>query len=279
MTCKAFELFTQCVMFRTTVFLLSLAATLTAQPVLPPHPCSEADTLRSTPGSSAATQIQFRNDSPGAIKVYWIDTAARRTLYATVPPGAGAIQGTFSGHVWLVTDGADTCLALFVATADAVSVARVGADVPASNPCVLRPAALFTLGPTDYSDRPRAAGNLKALLMFVDFSDAPGAESTTALYNALAPPFERWYADNSRGKVTITVTPVNKWYRMPKPSSTYNFAHGLTFDLHKTYITDALTAGDAEIDYAQYDIYYILASNTPNIGYSPTWIPRGQGRV
>jgi hypothetical protein len=57
------------------------------------------------------------------------------------------------------------------------------------------------------------------------------------------------------------------------------FRARIDFDLHKTYITDALTAGDAEIDYAQYDIYYILASNTPNIGYSPTWIPRGQGRV
>src|SRR5713101_3216527 len=141
-------------------------------------------------------------------------------------------------------------------------------------PACCGPAAQFTLGPTDYSDRPRAAGNLKALLMFVDFSDAPGTESTTALYNALAPPFERWYADNTRGKLTIAVTPVNKWYRMPKPSSTYNFARGLTFDLHKTYITDALTAGDTEIDYAQYDVYYILASNTPNISYSPTWIPR-----
>src|SRR4029077_19340720 len=140
-------------------------------------------------------------------------------------------------------------------TADAVSVARVGSEAPASNPCVLRSAAQFTLGPTYYTDRPKSAGNLKALLMFVDFSDALGTENTTALYNALAPPFERWYAGNSRGKVTISVTPVHKWYRMPKPSSTYNFSRGLTFDLHKTYITDALTAGDAEIDYSQYDIY------------------------
>jgi M6 family metalloprotease-like protein len=261
-------------MFRTSIWLFSLAATLSAQAVLTPHPCTEADTLRSATGLSTATQIQFRNDTPGAVKVFWIDTTGRKTLYSTLPPGAGFTQSTFSGHVWLVTDGADACVALFVATADAVSVAKVGSGNSVSNPCVLRPAAQFTMGPTDYTDRPRSEGNLKALLMFVDFSDAPGTESTAALYNALAPPFERWYAANSRGKVAIPVTPVNKWYRMPKPASTYSFARGLTFDLHKTYITDALKAGDAEIDYTQYDIYYIQSSNTPNISFSPTWIPR-----
>ena len=45
-------------------------------------------------------------------------------------------------------------------------------------------------------------------------------------------------------------------------------------DLHKAYISDALAAADSDIDYRPYDIYYILASNTPNISYSPTWVPR-----
>src|SRR5262245_11254113 len=137
-------------MFRV-ICLLLLAVTLRAQPLLTPHPCAEADTLRSG-FSITATQIQFRNDSSGAIKVYWVDTAGGRTLYSTVPSGAGFTQSTFSGHVWLVTDGADMCLALFVATADAVTVARIGSANTVSNPCVLRPAAQFTLGPTDYTD-------------------------------------------------------------------------------------------------------------------------------
>src|SRR3989442_12959951 len=100
-------------MFRTFVFLSFLAATLHAQPVLTPHACSEANTLRSTTGASPATRIQFLNDSSGVIKVYWIDTTSQRSLYSTVSPRAVYTQGTFSGHVWLVTDGKDACLALF----------------------------------------------------------------------------------------------------------------------------------------------------------------------
>src|SRR5258705_12826892 len=97
-----------CNVARGFALLFSIAASLGAQTALTPYPCSEASTLRSGSGSTP-TQIQFRNDTPGAIKVYWIDGAARRTLYATVPAGVGFTQGTFSSHVWLVTDANEVC--------------------------------------------------------------------------------------------------------------------------------------------------------------------------
>jgi hypothetical protein len=161
-------------MRRALIVLLSLAATLAAQPSLTSHPCTEAATLRSPALATTATQVQFANGAAASVRVYWIDPAGQRKLYSTLLPGTGYTQSTFAAHVWLVTDVADGCLALFVASADPVSIAKVGADGPPPNPCLLRSTAQFSMGPTDYSDRLRPAGSLNALLLFVDFSDAPG---------------------------------------------------------------------------------------------------------
>jgi M6 family metalloprotease-like protein len=254
-----------------------LTASLAGQVTEGPHPCSEAGTLRSPALPTTATQVQFVNSTAADVRVYWIDSAGQRRLYQTLTAGATYTQSTFAAHVWLVTDLGDGCLTLFVAGAGPSSVATVGLP---PNPCLLRSTGPFSLGPTDYNDRLRPAGNLNALLLFVDFSDAPGVEDPETIFGSITPPFQQWYADASRGKVTISVTPASKWLRMPKPSSAYSFTRGLTFDLHKTYIADALAAGDVEIDYRPYDIYYILASNTPNISFSPTWVPQpGSGLV
>ncbi|MBX9603462.1 MAG: IPT/TIG domain-containing protein [Bryobacteraceae bacterium] len=76
----------------------------------------------------------------------------------------------------------------------------------------------------------------------------------------------------------LSVTPVYRWFRMPRASTNYNFARGLTFDLHKQYISDAATAADAAVDFAQFDGVYILASKDAAVPFSPTWVPNpGQG--
>ena len=58
----------------------------------------------------------------------------------------------------------------------------------------------------------------------------------------------------------------------------YNFARGLTFNLHKQYIGDAIAAADSAVDFSQFDGVYIMASKNAAVPFSPTWVPNpGQG--
>lgn len=133
-------------------------------------------------------------------------------------------------------------------------------------------------GPNDYARYVRPEDEVKSVMFFVDFSDAPQNETTLSLYNLLVPNSAQWYAAASYGQVSIAVTPVHKWFRMPKPSTAYNFARGLTYELHRTYIADALAAADNEIDFKQYKSIYIVASKDWAITFSPTFaVPTGFG--
>ena len=124
--------------------------------------------------------------------------------------------------------------------------------LPVLGQCQLQPAAGFSLGATD-NTRLKSTGEIKMLFLFVDFPDAPANEDAQQLYQSLVPFSQGWFDEVSYGKLRLTVTPVFRWFRMPKVSTTYSFARGLTFDLHKQYIGDAVAAADASIDFSQYD--------------------------
>ena len=123
---------------------------------------------------------------------------------------------------------------------------------PCSEAATLRSAAHAT------TDTQVQFANGTAASMRVYWIDSTGQRR---LYSTLLPG-----ASNTQATIAAHVwlvtdvadgSPVNKWYRMPK-TSTYNFVRGVTFELHKAFITDALTAGDSEIDYQPHDIYKSL---------------------
>ncbi len=143
--------------------------------------------------------------------------------------------------------------------------------------CILRPGTGLNLGATD-TTRLKSLGENKMLFLFVDFPDAPANESPQQLYQALVPFSQAWYDEVSYGAMKLTVTPVYQWFRMPRPSGDYNFARGLTFDLHKQYIGDAIAAANATVDFSQFDGVYTMASKDSAVPFSPTWVPNpGQG--
>jgi M6 family metalloprotease-like protein len=157
---------------------------------------------------------------------------------------------------------------------------KTSAFQPAALSCELSPGTNQAPheGPTDYARYVRPEGEVASVMFFVDFSDAPQNETTLSLYNLLVPNSVQWFSTASYGKLSIAVTPVHKWFRMPKPSTDYNFARGLTYELHRTYIADALAAADSQIDFKQYKSIYIVASRDSAITFSPTFaVPSGFG--
>lgn len=150
-------------------------------------------------------------------------------------------------------------------------------SLPGWGQCVLGPGTNLHLGETG-PGRLQSTGEVRMAFLFVDFPDAPASENAEQLYQALVPFAQSWFDEVSYRRMRLAVTPVYRWFRMPRASTEYNFARGLTFDLHKQYISDAAAAADAQIDFAQFDGVYIIASRTAAVPFSPTWVPNpGQG--
>lgn len=129
-------------------------------------------------------------------------------------------------------------------------------------------------GFTDYILHLRPSGKLHAVMVFVDFSDAPHSESTEELYNLLVPNSVRWFEEVSYGRMSLEIKAVHKWYRMPKVSNTYGFGWkrpALTFEGHRNYIADAIALSDKDVDYSQYQIVFVVASKGAALPESPAF--------
>ncbi len=59
---------------------------------------------RASPVSTVQTSIQFENHRGGDVTIAWVAFDGQRKTYATLRPGGTAVQQTFAGHVWLVSD-------------------------------------------------------------------------------------------------------------------------------------------------------------------------------
>ena len=126
-------------------------------------------------------------------------------------------------------------------------------------------------GPIDSALHLRARGRLRAVMIFVDFRDGQAKESPQASASLLAPGTTRWFAEASYGRVALSITPVNRWYRMPRLSTQYGYERGLTFATHKRYVSDAVRAADRAVDFGKYQIVYIVAAQSPGVTFSPTF--------
>ena len=125
-------------------------------------------------------------------------------------------------------------------------------------------------GPTDYTLHQHALGNVRAIMIFVDFPDVPASETTTSLYNLLVPGAQHWFSESSYGADVARRDRVHTWFRMPHTAASYDYARGLTFAQHRAYIADAINAADDQVDFRGYSIFYIVAANTTLIPFSNT---------
>jgi len=63
---------------------------------------------------------------------------------------------------------------------------------------------------------------------------------------------------------------VDKWFRLPKPTSGYDLRLYLDAPLRLPLIHDAIAAADPEVDFSSYPIVYIVLPEGANLGSSPT---------
>jgi M6 family metalloprotease-like protein len=149
-----------------------------------------------------------------------------------------------------------------------------------TGPCALVNTGVhLSEGPTNWANVVRPVGRVSAVTIFVDFPDAPATEPTATDYANLMPGGAQWFSASSYGRLTLEVTPVHRWFRMPQPSTAYGFARGLSFAAHRAYIADAVRAADAAVDFRGYQLLYVIPNRAASaISFSPTMLaPAGRG--
>lgn len=144
------------------------------------------------------------------------------------------------------------------------------APIPAPGPT---PAPVFTscklpntsnrrdigLGFPRGASRQKASGTVKTAVIFVDFSDAVASRTPQEVFGIMSPASENFISSVSFGSLNVVFEPKFKWYRMSKPSTGYGW-NQLTFDLHKSYIQEAVDLADPEYDFSQTDQIVIMSN-------------------
>src|SRR6202012_5102112 len=94
------------------VLMTLLCAVAQAQTALAPLPCSEESSLASPP-STAATPIDFENQTSETVQVFWLNFTDQRVFYEDIGAGASFTQQTYVGHTWVIADSGGTCIQIF----------------------------------------------------------------------------------------------------------------------------------------------------------------------
>jgi len=125
-----------------------------------------------------------------------------------------------------------------------------------------------TEGPTDFTFYARPEGSVKAVMVFVDFSNAAAgflSASDTVTHLLGNGQAKILYAAQSEQKLILDVTVRSDlgWRRMPMPSTQYSFQ---TFDRHRAYFTDAAALfASSEVNFSDYRFVFLVAP--PNAGF------------
>ena len=118
-----------------------------------------------------------------------------------------------------------------------------------------------------------SVGTLHALLLFVDFSDAPGDPGQLDyLAHAFGDAPQLWFNQASYGRLQLSVTPLAHWLRMPAPSTSYNVKRLGDYAAYTAYLQQAIALADPLTDFHGYDIVYVVSSPGSAIYTAPAWI-------
>jgi M6 family metalloprotease-like protein len=143
----------------------------------------------------------------------------------------------------------------------------------AAGPCSIEPRFqnFLTEGSTDPLWHPPSTGTMRAVMLFVDFPDAPATETPASLYDRIVPQTQQWLSESSHGRLALEVTRFDTWRRMPLTSAAYGF-NALTFEKQRRYLQDAANLADASVDFSSYDVLLVVSSAAAQIPVSPTYL-------
>lgn len=130
------------------------------------------------------------------------------------------------------------------------------------------------LGFPRYATRMVSVGIVMGKVLFLDFPDVPANESPEQVFSRIAPAASDFYKAVSYNRLNLELEPHFVWLRMSKPSKDYMFERGLTFDLHRAYIQEAIALANAEVDFSGVQAVYVMANPQASaISYGPGFTP------
>jgi M6 family metalloprotease-like protein len=136
-------------------------------------------------------------------------------------------------------------------------------------------------GPTDFRFFPKPRGDLRGIMLFVDFADAPaGGADTQTFVDLLVPGALIWLEEVSYAQASLTVAFAEGWKRMPDDSDEYGWGDGLSFNEQRTFLQDAADAADPDLDFSNYDfIYTVTPTSATDLYYSPAYVGGNGGEI
>ncbi|MFF8846774.1 M6 family metalloprotease domain-containing protein [Streptomyces sp. NPDC015127] len=114
----------------------------------------------------------------------------------------------------------------------------------------------------------RSTGEVSALNLMIDFSDAVGEGSALDRLAEFFPQTSQWFSTSSYGRLSYRPhAPVSDWLRMPLPFAAYGIDRGSPYEPgYRKLVEDLIEVADSRVDFSRYDLVNVLV--TPNAGPS-----------
>jgi M6 family metalloprotease-like protein len=118
----------------------------------------------------------------------------------------------------------------------------------------------------------KATGSVRAIMVFVCFPDVDSEKTTAQVGADVVGKAASWYRNESYGRLSFSVAFCHGWRTMPESAPAYNKI-AIDGSAHRDYIATALQLIPTdEVNFAEYDIAYVVAAETPEnvLSNSPT---------
>lgn len=120
--------------------------------------------------------------------------------------------------------------------------------------------------------RLKSYGNIKALIVPLDFTDIPGKDNPVTYFTPIAEGVDRYYNTISYGRVAFDFTILPEYVHMDFPISKYGISNSVGSGDVAGYRTAILAATNKEIDFAAYEaVYFLVPKEMPMslMGWGP----------
>lgn len=188
---------------------------------------------------------------------------AEPVMIRALDPGVQAVLESFKGDYWEAITG-DRVVSAYQPSArlPVWVITDVDCDFVADLPSIGNENLNETSDPRSIDLV--ANGDVKAVMVFIDFSDVPGTGSLDDIKQRIVGDATDWFKKESYGRLHFSVeTPVLQWRRMPEPATAYADIKKSGAS-HQSYISTALKLfSTEEIDFHRYQLAYIVAAETP----------------
>lgn len=114
-------------------------------------------------------------------------------------------------------------------------------------------------------------GEVKTVILFADFSDAPASQTPEEFFKMVSPEAETFFKTVSYGRMDWKLEPHFVWLRLSQPSAYYGEAIR-SYEGHLEFIQEAVTLADADVDFSTADSVTVMVPlSATAIEYGPAF--------